>query len=342
MNTSEFLADSSLPRRLLLNAAIAGIIAMTTGCGHEATPPKTTQKSGAAESLPKKASSSVKKVYSLVGLVKGINRDAREVQIRHEDIPGFMAAMTMPFRIKDKVVLDQLKVGDRVEGKLNVEEVDGMVSDYELTDLKVTEKGSEVSSPPQELVVSLAGGTPTLRVKPKALEVGEEVPDFSMTDQDGKTFKLSDFRGQVVVLTFVYTRCPLPDFCPMMDRKFSELKQRIERTPKRSGRIRLISVSFDPEHDTPEILKKHAALRGASPPLWTYAVASHEELARVAPRLGLVYGPTRDEIVHNLCTAVIDPKGKLARIEIGTSKNKWEPFDLLKTIDALITSQIND
>jgi len=278
------------------------------------------------------------KVYKLVGVVKGLNADAKEVRIRHEEIPGFMGAMTMPFTIRDAAVFGTLHPGDKVEGKLRVQEEAGMVKDYELTDLRVTEPGGSSDQSERELSVSLSGGSPTIRVKPKNLEVGQDVPDFTMTGQDGKAFKLSDLRGEVVALTFVYTRCPLPDFCPLMDRKFSELAGRIERSPRRRGHVRLISVSFDPEHDTPDVLKKHASMRGANPPLWTYAVASHEELAKIAPRLGLMYGPTRDEIIHNLCTAVVDPRGKLARLEIGTTRNKWEVTDLLNTIDSLISN----
>ncbi len=123
------------------------------------------------------------------------------------------------------------------------------------------------------------------------LEPGEPVPDFAMTTQDGKTLRLSDLRGKVVVLTFIYTRCPLPDFCPLMDGKFAELARTVAAVPGRAEQVRLLSVSFDPEHDTPEVLAKHAKLRGAKPPLWTFAVASHEELRKVAAPLGLTYGP---------------------------------------------------
>jgi protein SCO1/2 len=95
----------------------------------------------------------------------------------------------------------------------------------------------------------------------------------------------------------------------------------------------MISLSFDPEHDTPEVLRKHAAIRGAIPPLWSYAVASHEELAKIAPRLGLFFGPDGKEIAHNLCTAIIDPKGRLARLELGKG---WDKADFLRTIYALL------
>jgi cytochrome oxidase Cu insertion factor (SCO1/SenC/PrrC family) len=128
----------------------------------------------------------------------------------------------------------------------------------------------------------------------------------------------------------------MPDFCPLMDRKFSELAQRLSAFPKRARDIRLISLSFDPEHDTPEALRKHARIHGAQPPLWSYAVASHGELAKVAAPLGLFFGPDGTEIAHNLCTAIIDPSGKLARLEVGTQPNRWETADFLKSIYSLL------
>jgi protein SCO1 len=178
-----------------------------------------------------------------------------------------------------------------------------------------------------------------LRDQPRRLEIGDPVPDFTMTSQDGKAVKLSDLRGHVVVLTFIYTRCPLPDFCPLMDKKFSDLAQRIGVFPGRADKIRLISLSFDPEHDTPDLLRKHAQVRGATPPLWSYAVASHAELAKIGGSLGLFYQPGDNEIAHNLCTAIIDSDGKLARLEIGTERNKWSSTDLQKTIYALLPAK---
>jgi protein SCO1/2 len=157
-----------------------------------------------------------------------------------------------------------------------------------------------------------------------------------MTTQDGSTLSLSDLRGKVVVLTFVYTRCPLPNFCPAMDQKFAQLFNMIKGVPQRADHVRLLSVSFDPEHDTPEALARHARLRGARPPLWTFAVASHAELSKVAPAVGLMYGPTPNEIMHNLTTSVIAPDGTLALRESG---NAWKPEDLFKTVVGLLRSR---
>jgi protein SCO1/2 len=266
--------------------------------------------------------------YPLKGVVKKI--EVERVTIAHEAIKGFMSAMTMPFHVSDRASLENVKPGDRVEATLHVIEEDGVVFDYELRDLTVT-----VPAIPQ-VDLGVSKGKVSLRRQPKVLEKGDPVPDFSMTTQEGKALKLSDLRGSVVALTFIYTRCPLPDFCPLMDRKFGELASRIGAVPERARRIRLVSLSFDPEHDTPEVLANHAKARGAAPPLWTFAVASHEELAKIAPALGLFYDTGRNEIAHNLCTAIIDPDGKLARLEIGTASNKWENVDLLKSIYSLI------
>lgn len=196
------------------------------------------------------------KEFKLIGEVKKVDKEAREITIRHEKIAGFMEAMTMPFRIDDQEVLDEVQSGDQVEGKLQVEQDNGQTKDYRLVDLQVVKAAL---SPP--LVLDLSGSAPQLRIKPKRLAPGDPVPDFAITGQDGKPFKISDLRGYVVVLTFIYTRCPLPDFCPYMDRKFSDLAMSISAFPERAAKIRLLSVSFDPDHDTPEILRKHARIR---------------------------------------------------------------------------------
>ncbi|MGO9465845.1 MAG: copper-binding protein [Isosphaeraceae bacterium] len=319
-----------------LLAVEAGLwLAVAGGCG-PAGPGRTGDRASATDGQPGArknlaASGVVLTDYLLKGVVRKVEKDNGHVTIRHQAIPGFMDAMTMRFSLKDSALLAELRPGDEVEGTLRVETRGGVVNDYELRGLAVTKP-----APRQAMIIDLAKGKMQLRAAPKRLEVGDPVADFAMTMQDGKLVRLADLRGKVVALTFIYTRCPLPDFCPLMDRKFSALAQSIGAFPERAKYIRLISLSFDPEHDTPEILRKHALIRGATPPLWSYAVASHEELAKIAPALGLFYGPTQGEVAHNLCTAVIDREGKLARVEVGTQSNRWETADLLKTVYSLI------
>jgi protein SCO1 len=283
-----------------------------------ATPPPT-----ANDTIAKKSLSDNVKTYRLVGIVRGVDRALGELEIRHEAIPGFMPAMTMPFPVKDRAALDELHAGDEIEGTLRVAS-----NSSELVDLKVTRRGNEGS-----LKVDLSSGVARIELSQTLLEPGQMVPNFTMTTQEGKTLSLEDLRGHVVVLTFIYTRCPLPDFCPLIDRKFSELAGKLSVVASRAEQVRLLSVSFDPAHDTPEVLNEHARRQGARPPLWTFAVASNDELAKVAPALGLVYWPDQNEIGHNLVTAIIDPEGRLVRLERG---RKWEPIDLLKAISTLL------
>ena len=275
-------------------------LAMASGCGTTAPPP-------AAKPPEAESAASSEASYPLNGIVRKVDLEGNHVTIRHDEIPGFMPAMTMPFAVADRDALEALQVGDKVSATLKVS------GDHsELVDLTVTEMAD-----PASLSVG-PGGMVSQEAPTPRLEPGQAVPDFAMTTQEGEPLELSDFRGKVVVLTFIYTRCPLPDFCPKIDGRFAELARKLETSPERAEGVRLLSVSFDPEHDTPEVLARHAKLRRARPPLWRFAVASDEELRKVARPLGLSYGPVRDEIVHSLTTAVIAPDGTLALLEEGS------------------------
>jgi protein SCO1 len=312
-------------------ALVLTMACLVSGCGgKEAGPPTSADSSPRQEAAARPAGPTVTN-YALQGLVKAVDPKSRRVRIKHREIPGFMPSMDMPFDVSDPAILATLRPGDEVEGTLRVVKENGAVEEYKLLDLKVTKEAE-----PPTRVIDISKGKAEIREQPRRLELGDPVPDFTMTGQDANPLRLSDLRGKVVVLTFIYTRCPMPDFCPLMDRKFSDLAQHLAVSPKKAKDIRLISLSFDPEHDTPEILSKHARVRGAVPPLWTYAVASHPELAKIAAPLGLFFGPDGRDIAHNLCTAVIDPQGNLARLEVGTRANRWETADFLKAINSLL------
>lgn len=331
--TGERTATSGRRKSVLPTLVLCGATLTGAGCDRGARPaaPASRGQTAARPESPRVAGAVTTTDYTLVGIVQSVAPESGRVMIRHEAIPGFMDRMTMPFQPADESILGLLHPGDHVEGVLRVEKQDGAVRDYQLRDLRITK-----AAPSRTLSINVSKGKAELRHQPPQLSVGEEVPDFTVTGQDGKPTSLAHLRGKVVVLTFIYTRCPMPDFCPLMDRKFSGLAEHISAFPKRAKDIRLLSVSFDPENDTPEVLRKHAAIRGASPPLWTYAVASHDELEKIAPRLGLFFGPDGKEIAHNLCTAIIDPRGKLARLEVGTRANRWDTADFLKTIYGLL------
>jgi protein SCO1/2 len=291
-------------RRIWLPLLLLSLDLIASGCSRKPSPPAV-------------------RTYKLVGVVRKVDRESGDVTIKHEAIPGYMPAMTMPFPVRDKDLLEQLQAGDEVEGTLRVRG-----DAYELTGLEIT----RLATAPQIPVLA-----PGVGGHAKPLAPGEPVPDFAMTTQDGEALRLSDLRGKVVALTFIYTRCPVPDFCPLMDAKFGEMARMIRALPGWSDRVRLLSISFDPEHDSPEVLARHAKLRGAKGPLWTFAVASHEELRKVAPALGLVYGPGEGEVLHNRTAAVVGQDGKLVRLATGKEGKTWTAEEFVRAMRPYVT-----
>ncbi|GIW86956.1 MAG: hypothetical protein KatS3mg108_1280 [Isosphaeraceae bacterium] len=257
---------------------------------------------------PSVEASTAVRTYPLRGEVVRVDRETGRVAIRHEEIPGYMPAMTMAFELAGDPVLEDLQVGDQIEARLRVDSNGTTLEQIVITALAEPKEATESA-------VELLG-------------VGEPVPDFALTDQEGVGLRLSDLRGRAVVLTFIYTRCPLPDYCPLMDRRFAELARGL-RAAGLEDSVRLISVSFDPEHDRPEVLRRHARMVGARGPLWLFAVAEHEELNKVAPKLGLSYGPSQGEWIHTLSTAVIDREGRLVSLHRGRD---WTVGDVVREL----------
>jgi protein SCO1/2 len=239
------------------------------------------------------------RAYPLRGVVVEVDPGGGRLTVRHEAIPGFMPAMTMPLPAADPAELEDVRPGDTITATLRVGPSGSRLAEVAVTGL--------APEPPPAPAPAAA-----------VLRPGDPVPDALLTGQDGRPLALSDLRGDVVVLTFIYTRCPLPEFCPRQDAKFADLARRLALVPERASRVRLLSISFDAAHDTPEVLRRHAALRGAAAPLWTFAVAGPDAMAAIGPPLGLAYGPDGSgEFVHGLSTAVIGPDGRLVRLERG-------------------------
>ncbi len=252
--------------------------------------------------------------YALTGQILEIRSGGAELVIRHNDIPGFMPGMTMPFKVKHLALARGLVAGDLIRATLNVTDDEAWLSAIEKTGSAPLPERKEPLRPAVSLV-----------------EPGAEVPDQVLVDQDGKSLRLSSLRGSAVLLTFIYTRCPLPEFCPRMDACFGAV-QRALKTGRLKGQVHLLSVSFDPDFDTPAELHKHAARLGADPAVWTFATAPKAEVEAWGARLGLSL--IRDEkdpssITHNLRTAVIDRQGRLVRILDG---NAWTPDEAIAAL----------
>jgi protein SCO1 len=252
--------------------------------------------------------------YELTGQILSVSPDGRELVVRHDDVKGFMPAMTMPFRLKDAAVARGRLPGELIRATLMVTDEESWLSRVERTGWAPLPEDADSTRPAIELV-----------------RPGEPVPDETLVDQDGQAFRVSSLRGSAVLVTFIYTRCPLPEFCPRMDAYFFAVQKALAdgRLP---GPVRLLSVSFDPDFDTPAALKAHAARVGADPRVWTFATAPRERVEAWGARLGLsVIRDPKDpgDITHNLRTAVVDGQGCLVTILEG---NRWTVGEALAAL----------
>lgn len=249
--------------------------------------------------------------YEVRGQILGVDQERREVLVNHEDIQGFMPAMTMPYKVNDPALLEGKKPGDLFTATLVVEEVNAYLSTL------TTTGHAPIETPASGPVLTDAD----------LVKEGDIVPDHPLIDESGAARPMGSLRGHRVALTFVYTRCPLPDFCPLMDRQFSAVQKTIQTAPDLTD-VRLVSVTLDPDFDTPAVLKKHAATVGADPRLWHFVTGPPDEVLAFAKRFGVVTEPGEagTPVVHNLRTAVIDAEGRLVTVHSG---NMWTPAELV-------------
>jgi protein SCO1/2 len=257
--------------------------------------------------------------YEVRGLVRGLPPDHKTLDIEHEDIPGFMPSMTMPFEVREDKEIDGLNLGDAIAFRLNVTRRESWIDQVRKIDsaqLHLPTPGPTVAS--VETVAS------------ERLHEGDQIPDFQLTDQDGKPVTLETFRGHPFVLTFIFTRCPLPTFCPRMAEDFAELQKAIQSSS--SGPLattRLLSISFDPEHDTPAVLKEFGQHAGADFAVWTFATGPSAEMRRLTKEFSVLVQPEKGTISHSLATALIDPQGRIEKIWRG---NGWTPAEVVNEL----------
>jgi len=232
-----------------------------------------------------------------------------------------MDAMTMSYQIKPASMLSQLSPGDSIAAEVVVVEPGGSSNnagpDYWLENVRITSHADNV---PAASATALHMPAP-----------GEEVPDFSFTNQNSKRISLKQYRGQVLLVTFIYTRCPFPDFCPRMSSNFAEIYKQLAADPA-LARVHLLTISFDPEHDTPKVLRDYgfSVAHTRAPALfnrWEFAAPRAADLPRIADFFALTVKPEGGVITHNLSTTVIGPDGKVANWYHG---GDWQVSDLIK------------
>ncbi|MGD0546222.1 MAG: SCO family protein [Terracidiphilus sp.] len=254
------------------------------------------------------------KVYHLRGKVVSADAARGEVTLNHEAIPGFMEAMTMPYKLKDASILSELHPGDVITADVLLSPDPN--ADYLLDHIVVVAQAKPDTKPPISYHVPAPG---------------DAVPDFKLHNQDGRPIHLRQFKGKSLLITFIYTRCPSPEFCPRVTRNFAVLEKQLAANPALYAKTHLLSVSFDPEHDTPERLRAYGASYIGSDAKgvfahWEFAAPEKPVLTEMAQFFDL--GMTSEEdatITHTLSTTLIGPDGKVVRFYPG---NEWTPEQL--------------
>ena len=256
------------------------------------------------------------KRYELQGRVVAVDAANHELTIAHQEIPGVMEAMTMPYLVSrgNEWVFRAIAPGDQIHATL-------VLGDRaELQDISFS-KGSDTAG----------DGTSQLHIP----QPGEEVPDFTLTNQNGETIHFAQFHGKPLLLTFIYTRCPFPDYCPRMSSKFAQVLQQVQKNPKAFAESQLLSISIDPEHDKPAALRSYGEryVGRVDPNFqhWQFASGSPEQVRKAANFFGLAYNTKDGQIVHGLSTVLIGKDGKVLKVYSG---NSWKPDDVAAEIVA--------
>ncbi len=267
-------------------------------------------------SCGKKDSSVDLVTFPLVGRVIEIDSVHGELTVQHDAIPEYMPAMTMPFKVKDPALLHGLAAGDSIGATLAISRTESW-----LETVQILRKGDRLNALTAE------------EVELKHLyREGDEIPDIQLMNQDGRTIRLSDFKGKVLALTFIYTRCPLPDFCIRMSQRFVETEKILKSTGTLDDRWHLLTISFDPAFDRPPVLREYGKDYGADFRVWDFGTdpdTAGRNLSAFVDGFGLTYAPSEGLIDHNLRTAVIDPKGKLVKVLQG---NEWTAPELVSVM----------
>ena len=295
------------PRTLVLAFSATLLL---SGC-HQTPPPAPANPTSAASNTPAKT-------YPIRGKIVSVNGD--EVMLDHEAIPGFMGAMTMGYKLKDPSIKSELHPGDRITATLLVSPgPDGF--DQVLLD--------------QIVVIAQAKPDYKPTVQYHVPQAGDSVPDFKLVNQNGHAIRLSQFRGQALLITFIYTRCNLAEFCPRMSRNFAEVDKALSADPNLYAHTHLLSISFDPTYDTPAVLQtygiEYLGLHAKETfHHWDFAAPSQKDLPSLTQffNVGITPGDSQS-LTHSLSTVLIDKDGK---VTAWYPTNDWRPADIVAQI----------
>jgi protein SCO1/2 len=280
---------------------IAGLV--VAGCDQ--------QKSGENSKAPTTQHTNLQ-TFEVRGVVIEVKPAEKTVVIRHQEVTNYMPAMTMPFDVKDTNDLKGIEAGDPVSFRLLVTDTEGWVD-------QIRKTGPKTNILPANASIRRARD-----VEP--LIEGDVLPEYKFINQFGKPFTTWDFKGQALAIEFLFTRCPLPNFCPLLANNFAEAQRQLLAMPNAPTNWHLLTISFDPEFDKPAVLKSYAESHGYDSNHWTFATGKPMEISAIGEQFGLLV--SKDEnggFSHNLRAVVVDTTGRVRRIFVG---NEWKPEEL--------------
>lgn len=287
-----------------LKQGLAGgvlVCAFAAGCGRQSAPSSQSAVPGD------------RRTFAVTGVVKELQDDGRTAVIQHAAIPKYMPAMTMPFVVRNPSVSRGLQPGDTIAFDLVVTPSEGWIEHI----TKLSSGALEVSPP--------APSAPA----PPPLTEGDLLPDCQLTNELGQAVNLSQFKGRVLALTFFFTSCPYPDFCPRMTSNFEQTAEELGRMTNFTCVWQLLSISFDPATDTPERLRTYALGAHYDPRHWSFLTGDEHQISRLAAQMGEIYWREGPSISHNLHTIVVDPEGRIGNVLPG---NQWTPAQLIEAM----------
>jgi protein SCO1/2 len=272
-----------------------------------------------------------RQTYEVKGVIKELKANGKTAVIAHETIPNYMDAMTMDFDVKDKRELSGLKAGDAIAFRMVVTKEDGWIENVR--------KLPPATPPDASKTITINStndtnaGPLSFRRSPivEPLNIGDVIPDYKFTNQFGAPIALSDFKGNALTLTFMFTRCPFPTFCPRMSQNFEKTQKALKGNPGAPKNWKLLSISFDPAYDTPERLNKYSQGYNIDSNHWQFATSDLWNIDGLTEQLGLTFFRETPNALpqHNLRTVVIDTRGRLQKVFVG---NEWTTDELTNEI----------
>lgn len=261
-----------------------------------------------------------RQTFEVRGVIQAIRQEGKVLIIDHEEIPGYMRQMIMPFGVAEGESTSGLTPGEEIEFVYEVEEVKSWIHSIRKTGVTRDVKIASADELPDPEDVEL-------------LEIGDVFPDYEFKDQDGTEISLDEYRGRPVALTFVFSRCPVPEYCPAMMRNFNEIEERLKSDPDSPADWKLLTISFDSWNDSPEIMKAYGEAYGRDTANWSLlSTESCCTIYDISGNVGLKFADQEGSFIHNLRTVVLDRDGRIVRIFTDES---WEIEELISEIKAL-------